>query len=1437
MRHHWKTRFTGLMAAILAASMPLQSMGAVTGLHASALYSQAAAQGTQQSADEAQLSALILQALQKTPDFDAAFYADTYPDVTAVYGRNAAALENHYRTFGIYEGRMANSADLMAWKIRVMRRIKRFLDHNSSYYLAHFNEADFPWFHADTYLQKYADAADEIKAGFAAQGITPTADQLREGAVRHYLEKGALQGKRSCSAFDPVWAIVADPDIAPADRGSLTPGEAAEAYTSRIGKADTADLNVGTREGILQLVTGAQSGPASTASSGSGSGGSGGSSRGSGSGGSSEGSDDDSGSDTPVPPAKKDQTFDFLAYICGSDLETNSAEGSSALMQIMYGMSRITDAEAKRLNCLICAGGSKGWHNAYMRQYLNDGGKNTAVYTLNRDEVVKRFNALKSGSADLSIPTATQKALFNVHQEAGSQSSFPIDIELLHCAPDGGIVKKEQYTELLDYLVNADTLPLNKDQLSTGAESISESPVFSSFLSIAKKEPADQYGLFIWNHGGGIVNGICTDDVSGGGLYAEEIRSALEKQNMKLSVFGLDACLMGSVEFAYYLKDHCDYIVASPETSFGNFAYHEIIPAIANNLDKPETLGKEAVQAAVNYNSQTHRGLGNAMETSTAIDVAKAEAAASALNDLAQAMYDFAGSGTGSAKTDHTNLIYDAWLQARLRAYSYGAEADRDGNSDYVDAGLFLTRLREELGYKKDYYKKDSAAQAFLTELLSREGKGGALLKAEQAVKEMTISQVAVINDNFEYSSGVFKDGKELPAKNTMSELYSKYSPSGTSLYIPYYSSSNLKNYYDTKLNPWNEKMNLLFAANSGYRKLMEGYLDFIALNEDGRGQEEKTRISNLKKELMAGRRLKLDAAGKPMQDEDGYDLFVEGDAGQIIGYDDILSIGWQTIGSGKKYDILSIGINPDAYVDKETSKFSSGDPFVDLADTAETMKIYVTRQIEAVKKDSGDDSSDDDSSGKTAAKTAGSSSGKTVMLDIVIGEHSISYGSIDGVDSAVKVFSSTLQDVTVNMIEGASTVKDEKGEYNLEYFDQLVIPYHEVTDYDDKVDAVNTALGLAPDKNRKYDGYYIFRGSVVLEDKAAKVPKDVCLIFGTNSKGGIEYLAAAERFEKTGKVPDDESIFDYRKIDGVEEISFSEVFVDKDSEGGTTLRYVDDYYDISRTVPTFVIDKDNPISLTITTMADKENPGSEKQNRYFFGLAPKAGINDVYVLEKPALDEEGSKPGEIVKKAPEAEPVEGEANTAEEDAQADENETDAGTGAKTSSAPKSISAKEVTADEKTETAEEAAADEKAETAEEVTADEKAESAEEVTADEKAATAEEAAADEKTEAAEEPAADEKAATAEEPAAEDQKDSVSAADDHIESETETKTETGETETKTEAAETPDSGEAAAEKQDDASGQEAAEQKEASEQEETPEQENASEQENTPEQENK
>ena len=179
--------------------------------------------------------------------------------------------------------------------------------------------------------------------------------------------------------------------------------------------------------------------------------------------------------------------------------------------------------------------------------------KRTAVYTINTDAVVKRMDALKAGTADMSLSPKEQKELFTKLNSHG-----------LNFFQDTTGSTRSQKKTLCDYLFNAETLPLNKTQLSTGTESISEAPMLRSFLSVAKESaPARDYGICFWDHGNGLNGGVCSDEFTSKCLYVDEIRSAFKGSGLHFSLLNFDCCLMGSTEIAYYLNKYYDYMVAA----------------------------------------------------------------------------------------------------------------------------------------------------------------------------------------------------------------------------------------------------------------------------------------------------------------------------------------------------------------------------------------------------------------------------------------------------------------------------------------------------------------------------------------------------------------------------------------------------------------------------------------------------------------------------------------------------------------------------------------------------------------------------------------------------------------------------------------------------------------------------------------------------------
>lgn len=92
----------------------------------------------------------------------------------------------------------------------------------------------------------------------------------------------------------------------------------------------------------------------------------------------------------------------------------------------------------------------------------------------------------------------------------------------------------------------------------------------SSFLDYCTTNyPAQSYGLILWDHGGGPMNGLGEDELYRDMLSLTELREGLEKspfgRDNRLIFLGFDACLMSSAEVAWCLRDYADYMIASEE--------------------------------------------------------------------------------------------------------------------------------------------------------------------------------------------------------------------------------------------------------------------------------------------------------------------------------------------------------------------------------------------------------------------------------------------------------------------------------------------------------------------------------------------------------------------------------------------------------------------------------------------------------------------------------------------------------------------------------------------------------------------------------------------------------------------------------------------------------------------------------------------------------
>ena len=247
--------------------------------------------------------------------------------------------------------------------------------------------------------------------------------------------------------------------------------------------------------------------------------------------------------------------------------------------------------------------------------------------------------------------------------------------------------------------------------------------VLTQFIQWGMKNyPAQHYLLDVWNHGGGWENlpadynydalrlakplaavkrnrirrslfrttvkkihkrpaqarAIALDCGSHDYLDNQELHNGVFKalpKGGKFDIFGCDACLMNMLEIAYEMKDTANLMVGSEETEPGaGWPYAAILKGlVAKPTMAPADLAKSIVTEYGKYYQKTGEGA-----TQSALDLGKIQAAATAVNDLANALLADLSSVAGAVSL------------ARDRAQKFEMP-------EYIDLGDFASQLAQRL--------------------------------------------------------------------------------------------------------------------------------------------------------------------------------------------------------------------------------------------------------------------------------------------------------------------------------------------------------------------------------------------------------------------------------------------------------------------------------------------------------------------------------------------------------------------------------------------------------------------------------------------------------------------------------------------------------------------------------------------------------------------
>lgn len=184
------------------------------------------------------------------------------------------------------------------------------------------------------------------------------------------------------------------------------------------------------------------------------------------------------------------------------------------------------------------------------------------------------------------------RPMINFHELSGTSDVMNMAIQT-----DGADDK-----DLKRYLIHGD---LNKDKIVSPYVSFKyerDSADYRVLQAFAKwgfsTYPGDIKLLDIDNHGGAFL-GIAKDDTSGKLISLPNLNKAIKNAVGKVDILNFDACLMGTIESIYELRDSANYMIGSEDSTLGTgMMYTKALPAIIQKAQNPEQLAAEIVLAS-----------------------------------------------------------------------------------------------------------------------------------------------------------------------------------------------------------------------------------------------------------------------------------------------------------------------------------------------------------------------------------------------------------------------------------------------------------------------------------------------------------------------------------------------------------------------------------------------------------------------------------------------------------------------------------------------------------------------------------------------------------------------------------------------------------------------------------------------------------------------
>lgn len=674
--------------------------------------------------------------------------------------------------------------------------------------------------------------------------------------------------------------------------------------------------------------------------------------------------------------------FTVLLYICGTDLESKRNEDGtyksdgSASSDIFDLIKSNFDLE--KVNVLVCAGGTNHWASPYMNGTY-------ATNTIDTDGDGVFDSKVNNDSLRCNI-YVVDPTKFGQVRNSDNKDDF-----------------KTIFAEELPCLASFD---------AGNASNIGNAQLLSGFLDFAAEYfPAENYGLFLNNHGGGVNGGICFPDSidgvapAGKSLKAYDIEAALRSSkefgvnsDNRLSFLAMDACMMGSSELAYNMAPYTNYYIGASEIEAGSFNYTDVMSYI-NAEVKNDTINHKQIASGIvesYFNAENHKGDGDIIGDLMCFD-------SNAVYEFGKQVDNFAAEIVGLKGNSQYSNLWNICLQtiesASYHVDSMGTQETAEGGNyeGYFDTLGLLKYIKENLSLCSSSLnalekEKVKAINSIIDKALNTKFlvAGGVYYGKEEVFQCRTdVKSDELLSLNDIDKLGIWSK----PVSETIDSKWTKFKGSengGTSLFVPVVFGAKLNDETDA-WNNWDSAKNKAktytdMSILTNYSKLINEYIDY----------EYSDEMMNKRRELVANIDYTQAIMSVKASDNQSSD-----NAPQVL-----LQRFYKN-GEGKDSNTQYVDYVQVKFNEEPTS--STTYTYDDVVKTVEKLKLYVDRT-------------------QTVRDTA---TNTDKDIQIIVGSVDVPLTSLSGAQSALNIKADTLAKAMAYKVFGLAENKINSMEYS----------------------------------------------------------------------------------------------------------------------------------------------------------------------------------------------------------------------------------------------------------------------------------------------------------------------------------------------------------------------------------------------------------------------